>query len=598
MLMRTPRRPRPPLLAQARPALCAHARPLHAVCPSPPGRVPHGPLGKGLAMDLHNTLLPLLAQSDAPSGFGAWLAVTGLLTGVIGYIVSGVIGRRGVGQAAADAQRVADATIAGAKAEAATLLKQAELDAQTQLGKRRSAFEKETEAARNEAAEKERRLTKREDQLDKKIDNLATQEKDLGIRDTQLKAEQHAIAAKREEADGIVAQRRDEFEQHTQRMKAELQRVSHLSEDDAKREMMALLEQQLTHEAGALVKQVTERAEEEAKENAQKITLTAIQRYASEHTAESTTNAVKIEDEALKGRVIGREGRNIRAFEQTTGVDVVVDDTPGVITVSCFDPVRRAIAAETLRRLIDDGRIQPTRIEEVFNQVTEEMDAKLVKYGKEACVEANILGLHPQISKAMGRLHYRTSYGQNILRHSHEVAYLCQVIADELGLDGELARRCGFLHDIGKALDHDVEGGHPKIGADFCRKYGEKEAVLNAVEGHHNDIPPTTPYTPIVMAADAISGARTGARRESLERYVKRLKELEQIARDQRGVREAFAIQAGREVRVIVDPDGVNDNDCHAIARHIAKRVSEELTFPGEIKVSVLREMRTIEFAK
>ncbi len=549
-------------------------------------------------MDLHNTLLPLLAQSDAPSGFGAWLAVTGLLTGVIGYIVSGVIGRRGVGQAAADAQRVADATIAGAKAEAATLLKQAELDAQTQLGKRRSAFEKETEAARNEAAEKERRLTKREDQLDKKIDNLATQEKDLGIRDTQLKAEQHAIAAKREEADGIVAQRRDEFEQHTQRMKAELQRVSHLSEDDAKREMMALLEQQLTHEAGALVKQVTERAEEEAKENAQKITLTAIQRYASEHTAESTTNAVKIEDEALKGRVIGREGRNIRAFEQTTGVDVVVDDTPGVITVSCFDPVRRAIAAETLRRLIDDGRIQPTRIEEVFNQVTEEMDAKLVKYGKEACVEANILGLHPQISKAMGRLHYRTSYGQNILRHSHEVAYLCQVIADELGLDGELARRCGFLHDIGKALDHDVEGGHPKIGADFCRKYGEKEAVLNAVEGHHNDIPPTTPYTPIVMAADAISGARTGARRESLERYVKRLKELEQIARDQRGVREAFAIQAGREVRVIVDPDGVNDNDCHAIARHIAKRVSEELTFPGEIKVSVLREMRTIEFAK
>ena len=553
-------------------------------------------------MTLFDTLLnlqPLLAQSNEASGFGpAALTVTGLLTAGAGYVIAVVTGRGGAGQAKADAQRTAETTVNAAKAEAANLLKQADLDAQTTISKRRAGFEKESEAARNELAEKERRLTKREDQLEKKLDTLAAQEKDLGVRDTQLKAEQHAIVAKKEEAEQIVAQRRQEFDQHTQRMKDELQRISHLSEEDAKREMLAVLEQQLTHEAGALVRQVTERAEEEAKENAQKITLTAIQRYASEHTAESTTNAVKIEDDALKGRVIGREGRNIRAFEQVTGVDVVVDDTPGVITVSCFDPVRRAIAAETLRRLIDDGRIQPTRIEEVFNQVTEEMDAKLVKYGKEACVEANILGLHPQISKAMGRLHYRTSYGQNILRHSHEVACLCQVIADELGLDGELARRCGFLHDIGKALDHDVEGGHPKIGADFCRKFGEKEAVLNAVEGHHNDIPPTTPYTPIVMAADAISGARTGARRESLERYVKRLKELEQIARDQRGVREAFAIQAGREVRVIVDPDGVSDTDCHAIARHIAKRVSEELTFPGEIKVSVLREMRTIEFAK
>jgi len=548
-----------------------------------------------------DTLAPLLAQTaEAPrSGFGAAaLAVTGLLTGAGGYVAAVLTGRGGAGQAKADAERTAETTVTSAKAQAATLLKQAELDAQTQLGKKRAAFEKETEALRNEVAEKERRLTKREDLLDKKLETLATQEKDLGVRDTQLKAEQHAIATKRDEAEQIVAQRRKEADQHAERMRAELQRISHLSEEDAKREMMTLLEQQLTHEAGALVRQVTERAEEEAKEAAQKITLTAIQRYASEHTAESTTNAVKIEDDALKGRVIGREGRNIRAFEQATGVDVVVDDTPGVITVSCFDPVRRAVAAETLRRLIDDGRIQPTRIEEVFNQVTEEMDAKLVKYGKDACIEANILGLHPQVSKAMGRLHYRTSYGQNILRHSHEVAYLCQVIADELGLDGELARRCGFLHDIGKALDHDVEGGHPKIGADFCRKFGEKEAVLNAVEGHHNDIPPTTPYTPIVMAADAISGARTGARRESLERYVKRLKDLEQIARDQRGVREAFAIQAGREVRVIVDPDGVSDNDCHAIARHIAKRVSEELTFPGEIKVSVLREMRTIEFAK
>ena len=521
-----------------------------------------------------------------------------MLTAVIGFVAAWFVSRSGANGAVTQAQREADGLLAQTRSEASTLLKQAELDAQTQGAKHRQGFEKETEAARSELAEKERRLTKREDLLDKKLETLATQEKDLGVRDTKLKAERHAIGAKLAEAEEVVAQRRTEYEQHTERMKAELARVSHLNEEDAKREMMTLLEQQLTHEAGALVKQVTARAEEEAKEAAQKITLTAIQRYASEHSSESTTNSVKIEDDALKGRVIGREGRNIRAFEQTTGVDVVVDDTPGVIIVSCFDPVRRATASETLRRLIDDGRIHPTRIEEVFAQVSEEMDAKIIKYGKDACVEANIRGLHPRISEQVGRLHYRTSYGQNILRHSHEVAYLCQVIADELGLDGELARRCGFLHDIGKAMDHDVEGGHPKIGADFCRKFGENEAVLNAIAGHHNDIPATTPYTPIVMAADAVSGARTGARRESLERYVKRLKDLEQIARDQRGVREAFAIQAGREVRVIVDPHDISDNDCHAIARHIAKRVSEELTFPGEIKVSVLREMRTIEFAK
>jgi len=323
-----------------------------------------------------------------------------------------------------------------------------------------------------------------------------------------------------------------------------------------------------------------------------------MQRYASEHTADATVSAIAIPSDDMKGRVIGREGRNIRAFEKATGADVIVDDTPGVVVVSCFDPVRRAVAAESLQKLLDDGRIHPTRIEEVVEQIQKEMGQRLIKFGRDACIEANIQGLHPKISEAIGRLHYRTSYGQNILRHSIEVAYLCQVTADELGLDGTIARRCGFLHDIGKAMDHDVEGGHPQIGMEFCKKFGEKDAVLNAIAGHHNDIPATTPYTPIVMIADAISGARPGARRETLEKYIKRLEQLESIANAMPGVRQAFAIQAGREVRVVVDPDTVDDSNCVVVARDIAKRVSDEMTFPGEIRVTVLREMRTVEYAR
>ena len=549
--------------------------------------------------------LTLPAAADAVHGLSPLLAVSLPVTLIL-IVVALIIGA-GVtlgllkiksGGTVNEARRQADDLLAKARAEGETLAKQLELDARNAQAQRREAFEKETDGLRNEVAEKERRLTKREDLLDKKLDTLATKEKYLLDLDGKIKQEQAAIDGKLAEADELLLARQKANAQHQENLKNDLLRIAHLSEEDAKREAMVVLENQLTHESGELIKQVTERTEQEAKEIAQKITLTAIQRYASEHSAESTSNSVSVEDDAMKGRVIGREGRNIRAFEAATGVDVVVDDTPGVVIVSCFDPVRRAAAAETLRRLLEDGRIHPARIEELSKQVFEEFEQKITKFGREACEEAHIHGIHPKISEMMGKLHYRTSYGQNILRHSHEVAYLCQVIADELGLDSELARRCGFLHDIGKAMDHEVEGGHPKIGADFCRKYGEKEAVLNAIAGHHNDIPATTPYTPIVMAADAISGARTGARRESLERYVKRLQDLEQIAKDQKGVKEAFAIQAGREVRVVVDPNGVHDEACHAIARNIAKRVSEEMTFPGEIKVTVLREMRTIEYAR
>ncbi len=521
------------------------------------------------------------------------------LVGLLGGIVGAVLVLKFItAQTLAAAKREADDIVGRARSESDTLKKQVELDARNDVAKRREGFEKETEQARGELKETERRLANREDNLDRKLDTLATKEKYLTELDAKIKAREEAVAGKQDELDRLLAEKARIVEEARTEQKQVLLRLSHLSEEEARKEALKALEVECQHDAAMVIQRTQERAEEECKEIAQKITLQAIQRYASEHTADSTVNAVQIASDDMKGRIIGREGRNIRAFEKATGVDIIVDDTPGVVVVSCFDPVRRAVAAEALAKLLDDGRIHPARIEEIVEQIQKDIQSRIVKFGKDACIEANIQGLHPRISEMMGRLHYRMSYGQNILRHSMEAAYLCQVIADELGLDGDLARRCGFLHDIGKAMDHDVEGGHPAIGMDFCKKFGEGEAVLNAIGGHHNDIPATTPYTPIVMAADAISGARPGARRETLEKYVKRLEQLEGIATDQNGVRQAYAIQAGREVRVIVDPDHIDDANCTYIAREIAKRVSEEMTFPGEIKVTVLREMRTVEYAR
>ena len=543
-------------------------------------------------------IITLLAQAPGNGGGGNGWLLFSLIGVIIGIILTIVISKLMGIQTIAQSKRRAQDLIDKAESEAQTLKKQAELDGLNELAKRRESFEEEINQQRNEAKEIERRLTKREDNLDRKLDTLTTKEKYLDELDAGVKKREVQLTGRQEELDAIIAERRELLETSRLEQKQTLLRLANLSEEDAKRESLKAVERECQHEAGQLIQKITDHAEEEAKDAALKITLQAIQRYASEHTADSTVSAIAIPSDDMKGRVIGREGRNIRAFEKSTGVDVIVDDTPGVIVVSCFDPVRRAIAAETMQKLIEDGRIHPTRIEEVTSQTTKDIGQRIIKFGKDACIEANIQGLHPKLSETMGRLYYRSSYGQNILRHSMETAYLCQVIADELGLDGELARRCGFLHDIGKALDHEAEGGHPQIGMDFAKKFGEKEAVLNAIGGHHNDIPSTTPYTPIVMAADAISGARPGARRETLERYVKRLEQLEGIATDMQGVKDAYAIQAGREVRVIVDPDNVDDTQCSYIARDIAKRVSEEMTFPGEIRVTVLREMRTIEYAK
>lgn len=527
---------------------------------------------------------------------------TALLAGVAGLLVGALAVYLALKLTAnstlSAAKKQADDLLAKARSDGETLAKQIELDARNEQAQRREAIENELEEVRDELAEKERRLTKREDNLDRKLDMLTLKEKNAADLEAAVKQREEAIEGKQQELEAMVAERRQALDEFRAEQKNTLLRLASLSEEDAKREALKVIETEVQHEAGQLISKITERAEEEAKDKALKITLQAIQRYASDHSSDHTVTAIQIPSDDMKGRVIGREGRNIRAFEAATGVDVIVDDTPGVVVVSCFDPIRRAVASETLQKLLDDGRIHPARIEELTEQVRNEVQDRIIKFGKDATIEANIQGLHPRISEMVGRLHYRTSYGQNILKHSMECAYLCQVIAEELGLDGNIARRCGLLHDIGKAMDHEMEGGHPAIGMEFCRKFGEKEAVLNAIGGHHDDIPHTTPYTAIVMAADAISGARPGARRETLDRYVKRLEQLESIATDMKGVREAFAIQAGREVRVIVDPDRVDDTNCSFIARDIAKRVSEEMTFPGEIKVTVLREKRTIEFAK
>ncbi len=521
--------------------------------------------------------------------------LVGVAVGIATTVIIGkVIGKQVMGNAQREAKDITNR----AQAEAQTYKKQIELDSRNELAKRRENFDRDMDSARNELKETERRLQKREDNLDRKLDVLSTKEKYLDDQDNKIKAREKSVAAKDAQISTILVERKELLDKSRDEQKQILLRISNMNEEEARKQTLQLVEHEVQHEAAQLIQQSTLRAEEEAKDIALKITLQAIQRYASEHTADSTVNTIPVPSDDMKGRIIGREGRNIRAFEKASGVDVIVDDTPGVVVVSCFDPVRRAIATEALTKLLDDGRIHPSRIEEVVEQVQGEMQQRIVKFGKEANIEANIQGLHPRISEAMGRLYYRTSYGQNILRHSMEVAFLCQVIADELGLDGTLARRCGYLHDIGKAMDHEVEGGHPQIGMEFCKKFGERDEVLNAIGGHHNDIPSTSPYTPIVMAADAISGARPGARRETLEKYIRRLRQLEDIATEHEGVRQAYAIQAGREVRVIVDPDNVDDSNCVYIARDIAKRVSDEMTFPGEIRITVLREMRTIEYAK
>ena len=473
------------------------------------------------------------------------------------------------------------------EAEAQKIIAQAQVEANKEAIKRRDQFDKETEATRRELRTEEKRLSKREDLIDQKLETINTKERMVEAGEKALAEREKALANKDRQLNDLIAQQ-----------KSQLLKIANLSVDEAKRILLEQLEKEMQQETSNLIERRLEEARETSEGQAREIIITAIQRYGAEHTCDHTVSTVDIPSDDMKGRVIGREGRNIRAFEKATGVDVIVDDTPGVVVVSAFDPVRREVARRALEKLIQDGRIHPTRIEEVVANMEQEVNKQVYEYGKQAMVETNVRGLHNKLIGLLGRLHFRTSYGQNVLKHSVEVAYLAQVIAEELGLSGRIARRCGLLHDIGKAVDHEVEGGHPQIGADLSKRYGEKDEILNAIAGHHGDLEATSIYTPIIAAADAISASRPGARRETLERYVQRLQKLEEIATGFEGVKQAYAIQAGREIRVIVDAENVDDKLSAKVARDIARRIEDEMEYPGEVKVTLVRELRCVEYAR
>jgi ribonuclease Y len=480
-----------------------------------------------------------------------------------------------------------DVMRSAAEVEAQKIVAQGEADAKSEFLRRREEFDAETAKARQELRDEERRLAKREDLIDEKLESFHNKEKVLETSERALAEREKALADKDRQLSELVEKRQDE-----------LHRVSQMSQAEAERVVLSKVEKDMERECAELIQRRIDEAKDSAETEARELVVQAIQRYAAEFTCDSTVSTVDIPSDDMKGRVIGREGRNIRAFEKATGIDVIVDDTPGVVVVSGFDPVRREVARRALEKLIQDGRIHPTRIEEVVSSCEKEVQKQIVEKGKQAAMEVKVRGLHPKLLELLGRLQFRTSYGQNVLQHSIEVAFLSQVISDQMGLDPQVARRAGLLHDIGKSVDHEIEGSHPQIGADLCKRYNEKAEIINAVAGHHHDIEAASIYTPIIASADAVSASRPGARRETLERYVQRLQKLEEIASSFDGVRQSYAIQAGREVRVIVDPDNVDDRLSAKIARDIALRIEDEMEYPGEVRVTLVRELRHVEYAR
>ena len=510
--------------------------------------------------------------------------LAGLVAGAgLGYALHWLWGLYTKKRAASEAATI----LAQAREEADRVRKEAELSSKEEVFKRREEFEKETQDIRNELKTFEKRLTRREDNLEQKSEGLAKRERTVDELEQRSAEKERQITARQAELTGLVEQEKDA-----------LARVAEMSRDEAKALLLNKLETEVRHESAALINRIVEQTKEEADGKAREIVTLAIQRCAADTTQEATVSTIDIPSDEMKGRIIGREGRNIRAFERATGVDVIVDDTPGVVVISSFDSVRREMARRALEKLIVDGRIHPARIEEVVVEAKKEIEEVIAEAGKQAVLETDVHGLHPKEVGLLGRLRFRTSYGQNVLRHSIEVSLLSGIIASELGLDIQLAKRCGLLHDIGKAVDHEVEGGHPLIGADLARRYSERAEVINAIGAHHDDIAPANIYTIIVASADAISASRPGARGESLEKYIKRLERLEEVARSFPGIDSAYAIQAGREVRVIADANRVQDAEVAKVARDIAMQIEKELSYPGEIKVTLIRETRVVEYAR
>jgi ribonuclease Y len=523
--------------------------------------------------------LPLIAEIPSQYVVPA-LVVAAALLGFFGTKFLDRLRRRDV---ESEAKQILDQ----ARQEVTNRRKEAELEIKESMLQQRATMDQEQSRGRDELRERERALDKRQELLDQKAEQLHKQER-------IVESTQRRLAEKLEDTE----RRNEELSKLLDMQRQTLHQVTGLTKEEATKRLLDLLESELTQEAGQLIIRHQKKMEEVCQQRGREILLTALQRYAAAHTAEATTSTVGIPSDEMKGRIIGREGRNIRSFEKETGVDVIIDDTPGVVVVSGFDPVRREVARLSLEKLIADGRIHPSRIEEVVGETRKEVDQFIRRQGEQAAHEVDVPGLHERVIHMLGRLYFRTSYSQNVLRHSIEVAHLTGMMAELIGLDGALGRRCGLLHDIGKAADHELEGGHPKIGADLLKRHGEGPEVVHAALGHHDELITDFPYTMLVATADACSASRPGARRETLERYIRRMEELESIASGFPGVEQAYAIQAGRELRVIANARDTDDASAAKICRDIAKAFEEQLTYPGEIKVTLVRESRFTEIAR
>jgi len=501
----------------------------------------------------------------------------------LGLVFARIIQKKKIGEY----EKIGKKILEDAKKEADVAIREASIQAKDIAIQAKNELEQEIKARRYELQNAEKRLAQKESSIDRKIDLLDKKEEELSKKEREIVSRQSILENKLKEYESLLVKERENLE-----------KISGLTCEEAKKVLMQIMEDEARYEAIKICKKIEEEAREKADKKAKEIIATSIQRYAGEYVGENTVSVVTLPNEEMKGRIIGREGRNIRALEAATGVDIIIDDTPEAVILSCFNPIRREVARIAIERLISDGRIHPARIEEIVSKVAEEMEAKIKEAGEQAVFDLGIHNVHTEIVKLIGRLKFRSSYAQNVYQHSLEVAFICGIIASELKLNVKLAKRAGLLHDIGKAVDHEIEGSHSLIGADLAKKYGEDDEIVHAIMAHHEDVEAISILDVIVQAADALSGARPGARREMLETYIKRLEELERIANSFSGVEKSYAIQAGREIRIVVSSDKVTDENIFMLSKDIAKKIETDLSYPGQIKIVVIRETRAVEYAR